>query len=251
MPRSRFLGNSAASLMEGHGYLKFLDKTDFKGNVEKYELTQPNIYARNILIGKLKYELGDHSLVKCPGNDLIADIEFKVKGFVTGTYNAIQGKIMRQSSGDVLYEISGKWNEVMEIKNMKTGVKSVFFDTHKAKPSFPLVRPIEEQGALESRRLWLKVTNALARKDHTVATDEKFAIEDRQRQEAKTREEEGVECHPRLFKEAPAPLEWIIHKDLDGKSAEEQTQEILSIAPILPGQQASHEFDIPRRRPKS
>ncbi|KAK7205958.1 Oxysterol-binding protein 6 [Myxozyma melibiosi] len=251
VPRSRFLGNSAASLMEGHGYLTFLDKTDFRGKTEKYELTQPNMYARNILIGKLKYELGDHSLVKCPGNDLVADIEFKVKGFISGTYNAIQGKISRQSTGDVLYEISGKWNEVMEIKNMKTGVKSVFFDTLKAKPIFPLVRPIEEQGALESRRLWLKVTNALARKDHTVATDEKFAIEDRQRQEAKAREEEGVECHPRLFKEAPAPLEWIIHKEITGTTPEEQTEEILSIAPILPGQQASSEFDIPPRRPKA
>ncbi|KAK9462392.1 uncharacterized protein V1516DRAFT_621196 [Lipomyces oligophaga] len=246
VPRSRFLGNSAASLMEGHAYLTFLDRTDFRGQTERYELTQPNMYARNILIGKLKYELGDHSLILCPGNDLCADIEFKVKGIVTGTYNAIAGKIIRQSTGDVLYEISGKWNEVMDIKNMKTGVKKVFFDTLKAKPQFPLVRPITEQDPLESRRLWLKVTNALARKDHNVATDEKFKIEDRQRQEAKQREEEGVELRPRLFKEAnDGKVEFIIHKDIDGKTPEEQTKQILSIAPILPGQQASHEFDIP------
>ncbi|KAK9467373.1 hypothetical protein V1512DRAFT_261047 [Lipomyces arxii] len=248
VPRSRFLGNSAASLMEGCGYLSFLDHSDFRGNTEKYELTQPNMYARNILIGKLKYELGDHSLVKCPGNDLIADIEFKVKGFISGTYNAIHGKILRESTGNVLYELTGKWNEVMEIKDMKTGKKSVFFDSFQARPQFPKVRPISDQGSLESRRLWLKVTDALAKKDHTAATDEKFKIEDQQRVEAKKREEEGVEAHPRLFKSAPAPLEWIIHKEIDGKTVEEQEEQILSIVPIIEGQPHNHEFDIPPLR---
>ncbi|KAK9244272.1 hypothetical protein V1506DRAFT_333728 [Lipomyces tetrasporus] len=245
IPRSRFLGNSAASMMEGVGYLTFLDRTDFRGQTEKYEITQPNMYARNILIGKLKYELGDHSLIKCPGNDLMADIEFKVKGFISGTYNAIAGKIIRQSSGDVLYEISGKWNEIMEIKNMKTGVKTVFFDSYKARPQPPRVRPIDQQGPLESRRLWQKVTDALAKTDHTTATDEKFAIEDRQRQEAKKREEDGVEWHPRLFKRTSGALEWIIHKDIDTGTPEEQSKQILSIVPILDGQQPSHVFDIP------
>ncbi|KAK9455184.1 hypothetical protein V1511DRAFT_337051 [Dipodascopsis uninucleata] len=245
IPKSRFLGNSAASIMEGVAYLTFSDRSDMRQQPEVYELTQPNMYARNILIGKLKYELGDHSIVKCPGNDLIADIEFKVKGFISGTYNAIQGTITRQSSGDVLYEISGKWNEVIDIKDMKTGKKSVLFDSSKARPMFPKVRPIEEQDELESRRLWKKVTDALARRDHTTATDEKFAIEDRQRQEAKKREEEGVEWHPRLFKKTNSPLEWIIYKDIDGATPEEQTQQILSITPILEGQKSSSEFDIP------
>ncbi|KAK9448843.1 uncharacterized protein V1518DRAFT_418362 [Limtongia smithiae] len=245
VPRSRFLGNSAASLMEGVGYLTFLDRQDENGTTERYELTQPNMYARNILIGKLKYELGDHSIIRCDGNDLIADIEFKVKGFISGTYNAIAGKIMRQSDGQVLYEITGKWNEIMEIKNMNNGHKSVLFDSFKAKPMFPTVRPLAEQGPLESRRLWHKVTNALARKDHELATDEKFKIEDQQRQEAKKREEEGVEWHPRLFKRTKEPLEWIIHKDIDADSPGEQIKQILSIAPIIEGQKESHEFDIP------
>ncbi|KAK9479681.1 hypothetical protein V1514DRAFT_327859 [Lipomyces japonicus] len=247
VPRSRFLGNSAASLMEGIAYLSFNDKQDFKGQEEKYELTQPNMYARNILIGKLKYELGDHSFVRCPGNDLIADIEFKVKGFISGTYNAILGKIIRESTGDVLYEITGKWNELLEIKNLKTGKKSVFFDSSTAKPQFPKVRPISEQGPLESRRLWLKVTNALAKQNHDEATEEKFIIEDRQRQETKQREEEGVEWHPRLFKQTAEPLEWIIHKDIDAATPEEQVKQILSIAPILEGQTETHQFDIPPR----
>lgn len=82
-------------------------------------LTQPNMYARGILFGKMKYELGDHSFVRCPELDLIADIDFKTKGWVSGTYNAIGGFIKRESTGEVLYELSGLWSEEMYIKDIK------------------------------------------------------------------------------------------------------------------------------------
>uniref|UniRef100_A0A060TAL5 ARAD1B01320p n=1 Tax=Blastobotrys adeninivorans TaxID=409370 RepID=A0A060TAL5_BLAAD len=248
VPKSRFLGNSAASMMEGVGYLKFLDKVDKNGNVETYELTQPNMYARGILIGTLKYEMGDHSYIKCPGNDLVADIEFKTKGFLSGTYNQIHGEIKEQSTGKVLYEVSGKWTDVMEIKDVKTGKKSVFFDATDAKPMPPKVRPLEEQGEFESRRLWKKVTDALTSRDHTVATDEKFAIEDRQRKEARRREEEGVEFHPKLFKRVDSPLEFELYKTIDGATPQEQIKQICAIAPILPGQPFHEQFHIPAHK---
>lgn len=76
------------------------------------------MYARGILFGKMKYELGDHSFVRCPELDLAADVEFKVKGWVGGTYNAIGGVIKRESTGEVLFELSGLWNEEMFIKDM-------------------------------------------------------------------------------------------------------------------------------------
>lgn len=89
-----------------------------QGGGEKYILTQPNMYVRGILFGKMKYELGDHSYVRCPEMDLICDIEFKVKGFFTGGYNAIGGFIKRESTGENLYEISGSWIGEMFIKNL-------------------------------------------------------------------------------------------------------------------------------------
>jgi hypothetical protein len=79
------------------------------------------MYARGILFGKMKYELGDHSFVRCPELDLAADIEFKTKGWVGGTYNAIGGAIKRESTGEVLFELSGLWSEEMYIKDMTVG----------------------------------------------------------------------------------------------------------------------------------
>lgn len=76
------------------------------------------MYARGILWGKMKYELGDHSVVRCPENNLSADIEFKTKGYFSGTYNAIGGSIKDDKTGDILYELSGLWNGEMFIKNV-------------------------------------------------------------------------------------------------------------------------------------
>lgn len=82
-------------------------------------LTQPNMYARGILFGKMKYELGDQSFVRCPELDLVAEIDFKVKGWVSGTYNAIGGVIKVESTGEVLYELSGLWSDEMTITDVK------------------------------------------------------------------------------------------------------------------------------------
>lgn len=208
-------------------------------------LTQPNMYARGILFGKMKYELGDHSFVRCPELGLVADLEFKTKGWVGGTYNAIGGTIRNEKTGEALYEFSGLWSDEMVIKNLKvdaespsrvhddeigtltteqTGHKDAFFNAHRSKPSPPQVRPIEEQDEKESQRLWRKTAQAVKDRNHELATDEKTKIEDAQRDEAAKRAQEGLEWHPRLFRrvrggpggseEGEEDLEWIINAKL-------------------------------------
>ena len=182
------------------------------------------MYARGILFGKMKYELGDHSYVRCPETGLSADLEFKTKGWVGGTYNAIGGFIKNDKTGEQLYELSGIWSGPMFIKDLKTGNKKPFFDATHAKHSPPLTRPISEQGERESQRLWQSTVKAVHVADHVKATDEKAKIEDRQREEAKHREETGEEWMPKLFRRVDArpgaaeegeeDLEWIIKADM-------------------------------------
>ena len=76
------------------------------------------MYARGILFGKMKYELGDHSFVRCPENGLTADIEFRTKGYFSGTYNAIGGVIRNDKTGEALFELSGNWGAEMVAKNV-------------------------------------------------------------------------------------------------------------------------------------
>ncbi|GKT42156.1 oxysterol-binding protein-like protein OBPalpha [Colletotrichum spaethianum] len=278
-PRSKFLGNSAASMMEGTAVLSLLNRGKDKTKGERYILTQPNMYARGILFGKMKYELGDHSFVRCPELDLVADIEFKTKGWVSGTYNAIGGFIKHESTGEVLYELSGLWSEEMYVKDVKTGHKEMFFNARKSKPSSPLVRPIEEQDERESQKLWLATAQAVKDRNHELATDEKTKVEDRQREEREIRTREGIEWHPRLFRsvqggpggseEGEEELEWIINAKMcvsakvisfrvdeltrssDSTTPEGQTEQILAIYPILPGQKPSATNAVTPHRPSA
>ncbi|KAK4552931.1 Oxysterol-binding protein OBPa [Recurvomyces mirabilis] len=235
-PRSKFLGNSVGSFMEGIAVMRFLKRN------ERYFITQPNMYARGILFGKMKYELGDHAVVRCPESGLEADIEFKVKGWMGGTYNAIGGFIKDSKTGKNLFELSGLWHEEMYIKDLTTGKKDLLFNASTAKPSIVQARPLNEQSPRESQRLWDTTTKAIKKADQKTATDEKSRIEDEQRKEAAERGEETT-WQPNLFRAAPPGdeenLDWVIDAKVDSNaSPDQQVKQILAIAPILPGQQS-------------
>ncbi|TKA75374.1 hypothetical protein B0A55_06018 [Friedmanniomyces simplex] len=242
-PRSKFLGNSVGSFMEGIAVMRFLNRN------ERYFITQPNMYARGILFGKMKYELGDHAVVRCPETGLETDIEFKVKGWMGGTYNAIGGHIKDSKSGKNLFELSGLWHGEMFVKDLATGKKELLFDATHAKPSMVKARPLNEQSPRESQRLWDTTTRAIKKADQKTATDEKSRIEDEQRAEAAERGGEE-NWKPVLFNAAPPgdeeQLDWIIDARVDDNAPpEKQLQQILAIAPILPGQNMQEEQQAP------
>ncbi|RKP13404.1 hypothetical protein BJ684DRAFT_10098 [Piptocephalis cylindrospora] len=198
-PKSKFLGNSAATLMQGWNHVEF---TNLPGEV--YDIQLPNIYARGILFGTMTMELGDTAVIKCPKTGLMCEVEFKTKGFFSGTYNAILGKIKRiGGSGDTLYDISGKWSDSFSIKPRPSvtspGAKELTFDAHTSSIMSKEVAPLEEQEETETQRKWAKVTEALKVRDMDLATDEKTSIEDKQRADAKERETKEESWSPRFF----------------------------------------------------
>ncbi|MCJ1428022.1 hypothetical protein MMC29_005929 [Sticta canariensis] len=203
----------------------------------------------------MKYELGDHSFVRCPEHHLLADIEFKTKGYFGGTYNAIGGVIKNEKSGETLYEISGMWSGEMTLKNVMTGHKEVLFNAANTKHTPPIVRPLEEQQDRESQKLWYKTVLAINERNHDAATDEKTKVEDMQREEAAKRVEEGIEWHPRLFRmvrggpggseEGEEDLDWILNAEIDGPTPEIKSKQILAVAPILQGQPPSQDSNLP------
>ncbi|KAI1307354.1 hypothetical protein EDD11_004501 [Mortierella claussenii] len=184
LPKSKFLGNSAATLMQGEINVAFTNRPG-----EEHFITMPNVYARGILFGTMLMELGDAAAVKCPKLDLVCTLEFKVKGYFTGSYNSIAGKIKRISTGEVLYDISGKWSD--EIYITKKGNKEIFFDAKTAKIHPKIVAPEDQQEENESCRLWSKLTAALKANNQALATEEKSKVEDAQRTKSKLREQKG------------------------------------------------------------
>jgi len=208
---SKFMGNSSAAILNGKAFVHLL-----KFEAETYVLTFPTVYARGILWGTLLMELGGEVTVKCERTGLEAIIEFKTKPWVGGDYNRIEGKIMqyegqgKKMKTSTLYVIRGKWDGVITIKGSKEKSEEVLWDATKAVKRYPMiVRPIHEQDPYESRRVWLKVSNALKRNDQEKATDEKLFLENRQRAEAAEREEKGTEYEPRFFKRDEQTKKWV------------------------------------------
>lgn len=90
------------------------------------------------LVGKMVLELGDSCVVRCRTSDLVCELDFKTKvgthletaskgvslnrchqGFFSGQYNSVSGKVKKESTGEVLYEISGQWSSEIYIKMAK------------------------------------------------------------------------------------------------------------------------------------
>jgi oxysterol-binding protein-related protein 8 len=80
----------------------------------------------------------------------------------------------------------------------------VIFDVQKDGPTVVpiIVEPEEAQEPYESRRLWSALTNAIIAKDMEAAQKAKSAVEDRERELRREREQKGITTYtPRYFEE--------------------------------------------------
>jgi len=195
-PKSKFLGNSVATVMEGENRVFLIGKPEDG----EYVLNLPNMYARGILFGSMVFELGDVTLCKCEATEMCCNVEFKTKGYFTGTYNAISGKIKKGPNTEV-GAIDGTWSHEFNFKDSKTGEKRVLFDAKAQKKNVVAksVAPESEQEPNESRRLWSKLTVAIGNKDMEAAQAAKSEVEDAQRDRAKERDAKGIQHKQRFF----------------------------------------------------
>ncbi|ORX58812.1 Oxysterol-binding protein [Hesseltinella vesiculosa] len=196
-PKSRFYGNSVGTIMEGASHIILTDRYN-----ERYDIEMPNVYARGVLFGTMTMELGDKSRVACKTSDLSCELDFKTKGFFSGQWNSVSGKIRKETTREVLYEISGQWSGELWLKDCKTGEKKVFFDANGATVVPKIVKPEDEQEYYESRKLWSKLSEGIKLRDMDIATDAKTSVEDAQRQLVKEREAKGTKWQYRYFNES-------------------------------------------------
>lgn len=64
-------------------------------------------------------EIGDWIKIECEKTGLIAEIEFKTKGYFSGTFHAIEGLIKRANEPqerNPLYRIFGKWTDKLYLQ---------------------------------------------------------------------------------------------------------------------------------------
>lgn len=191
---SKFLGTYAASILDGFASVYILPYD------EEYEITFPSAHAKGFLFGKLIMELVGLVTVTCRKTGYKAEIEFRSKPFLRSDYNIIQAKIKKGK--EVIFNISGKWDSKLEITNVKTNECTVLWEpTPEIRQNrVPMQKPLwEDMKENESDKLWNKVTDAIKKGDQQAATDEKTVLEERQRKEARERQERSIIYKPKLF----------------------------------------------------
>jgi hypothetical protein len=189
--KSKFLGLSLGVQNIGKLTLTLMDHD------EEYECTIPSAYARSILTYPWM-ELGGKCYIKCLKNGFHADVEFHCKPFYGGKKHKVTVDVYEDASKKPFLKLEGQWNGTMNIKH-PNGDEEVFVDTVNVPVITKKFKKLERQEANESKRLWKKVTEALRKEDIDAATDAKHELEEKQRADAREREETGTEWKQHHF----------------------------------------------------
>ncbi|XP_071954625.1 oxysterol-binding protein-related protein 8-like isoform X3 [Antedon mediterranea] len=211
LAKSKFYGNSVSALMDGVGKLTFLTRG------EDYLITMPYANCKGILYGTLTMEYGGKVSIECEKTGYRAELDFKLKPFLGGSWNQITGKL--KFGKDTLATLEGQWDEEIYMKNKRTGESELFWAVTPEVRSKRLPRStvsFDEQGNFESEKLWVHVAEAIKKGDQTAATHEKYLLEEEQRKGHKERKVKNQEWVPKLFELDEITGDWV-YKHMDNR----------------------------------
>ncbi|EXJ59309.1 uncharacterized protein A1O5_12190 [Cladophialophora psammophila CBS 110553] len=147
----------------------------------------PEIEGRNYIVG---------------GNGIMAEIEYSGRAWLRGKKNSFHAKLYHEGhAGSPLFTVRGQWvgGAFTIYDSARRPIEVVDTAAARNLPAM-VVKPLEEQGPLESRRVWHKVSEAIKQGETSTASREKHKIEEEQRALRRKEQAEGIERQPRYFK---------------------------------------------------
>lgn len=132
---------------------------------------------------------------------IYATIEYSSRGWISGEKNHFKCYIRRNAGNpkEYAYKIEGQWSAKSTITPYGSKTSAPFLDVAECKAAPMHVKDLEEQGEMETRRVWQKVSEAIRAGDTQTAGLEKSKIENKQRAERKEREDNGIQWEPQYF----------------------------------------------------
>ncbi|CCH46869.1 Oxysterol-binding protein [Wickerhamomyces ciferrii] len=187
----------------GHAILKFKDLN------EEFLITLPPLHIEGLLVASPFVELEGKTIIQS-SSGYISIVEFSGRGYFSGKKNSFKARVFKDSASsankdNALYTIQGQWSGKSTIykgsssSNSKNSTE--FYDAQAKNPEHLIVKPIENQGELESRKAWLKVSEAIKQSKFDLIHKEKSLIENEQRELRKKEQELGIKWETRWFKE--------------------------------------------------
>ena len=179
---------------------------------ESYLVTPPPLHIEGILVASPFVELEGKSYIQA-SNGMVCVVEFSGRGYFSGKKNSFKARIYSNNedskkSDNALYTIRGQWSGSSKIcKNIKDGKKIttseevLFYDADRTPAEHLVVKPIEEQHMLESRKAWKAVAEAIIGNDFDGITAAKTELEETQRELRKEEEAKGIRWQRRWFNE--------------------------------------------------
>lgn len=144
------------------------------GTKEHYLITLPRLRIEGLWYGSPYIELTDTSYIQS-STGWLSTIKYQGKGYFSGKSHSFKADLtppIGSGSGFHPCSFEGQWNTTS--KDLRTGV--VFTDVTGPKEEVT-VRPVEEQGELETRALWFKVAKGIRESDFETSAKEKSRIE--------------------------------------------------------------------------
>ncbi|CEG72427.1 hypothetical protein RMATCC62417_07988 [Rhizopus microsporus] len=188
--KTRFSGTQMLVDQIGYCTLKLTQRD------ETYLFTLPSVSVNGIWYAAPYVELYGTSFIHSTSG-YFASIEYTTKGWISGEVHHFKATITHETLATPTI-IEGQWTGKSTLtKDKKT---QDFLELTTMERPQQIVKPVDEQGELESRRVWRKVSEALRAGDYATASAEKSAIENQQRALRKERQEANQTWTPRYFK---------------------------------------------------
>ncbi|KAL8909302.1 MAG: hypothetical protein Q9207_000312 [Kuettlingeria erythrocarpa] len=182
---------------------------------EEYRLTHPAAQLAGMLRGSLSITVADTCYITCPKSRIKVILHYLEEGWLGKAQNKVLGvvftydpdndsrtKIKDVPEKDVLARIEGCWQDKIHYTLKDSKEPRMLVDLNPLWPIPKIIPPVNQQLSSESRRFWNGVTEAILNKQFGQATKLKQELEERQREKATARKEQGLDWQPRFFSKA-------------------------------------------------
>ncbi|KAI9472255.1 MAG: hypothetical protein EXX96DRAFT_583427 [Benjaminiella poitrasii] len=193
--KTRFSGTSLIVDQVGQSIVSSMNRD------ETYLLTCPSITVNGIWYAAPYVELLGTSYIQS-SNGLYCSIEYTSRGWISGEKNHFKCYLRRNGAGsskEYICKMEGQWSGKSTITKYGHKTSEPFLDVSQLTPAPMHVKDLEEQGEMESRKIWQKVSEAIRANDTNLAGIEKSKIENQKREERTARQANGQEWEPNYF----------------------------------------------------
>ncbi|KAI4335373.1 hypothetical protein L6164_014022 [Bauhinia variegata] len=191
----KFHGTSVEGRVYGKRELKLLN------HQESYEMNSPNLLIRFLPVPGIDW-IGNVN-IRCKESGLVAELCYRSHSFLGfgGSQRSIKGKIFDSLSLKVLYEVEGRWDRTVTVKDKQNGNVRVIYDAKQVHSGLqtPVLKDAKSVRATESALVWSELSEAIMKKDWDKGREAKKFIEERQRELLREQQSMGETWIPKHF----------------------------------------------------